>query len=311
MSSDLKKKALIPLIELAKRFLWSDQSTRKILQDNQINIIPANFYSQIPTIDEINSSFEYAQQDSEIYNKDIFNKKIIKDFIVSLYEYSEEFNPPLENDTTMQDHFFWKNSLFSYSDAMAYYCIIRKFKPDHILEIGSGYSTLIANQALKKNGKGRLTLIEPFPKKFLIKLDCVDKIIEHRIQDIPLEEAVNLVQQSDIWFIDSTHTVKIGSDCLYIYLKIMPQVTKDIIVHSHDIFLPFGMPKNWALEKHIYWTEQYLLYAYILDNPKIEVLYGSAYASQKLPDVIKNLMNGKYPGGGGSMYYRLKGNLKT
>ena len=78
----------------------------------------------------------------------------------------------------------------------------------------------------------------------------------------------------------------------------MPQITTDIIVHSHDIFLPFGMPKNWALEKHIYWTEQYLLYAYILDNPKVEVLYGSAYASQKLPDVIKNLMNDKYPGGG-------------
>jgi len=135
----------------------------------------------------------------------------------------------------------------------------------------------------------------------------VDHIIESFVQHIEVSDLVNLVESSDIWFIDSTHTVKIGSDCLYIYLKVMPEITKDIMVHSHDVFLPFGMPMKRALDKHIYWTEQYLLYAYILDNPKVEVLFGSAYASRILPNTLNKLMLNKYPGGGGSIWYKLNG----
>ena len=190
---------------------------------------------------------------------------------------------------------------------MSYYCVIRHLKPDCILEIGSGYSTLVADQALKKNGQGKLVLIEPDPKDFLIKLESVDKIIKSFVQDISVKDLLDLIEKCQIWFIDSTHTVKVGSDCLYLYLKIMPEIRKDITVHTHDIYLPFGIPKKKVLEQHIYWTEQYLLYAYMLDNPKIEVLFGSAYAQKKLPDLLKSLMRNKYPGGGGSLWYQLKG----
>ena len=71
------------------------------------------------------------------------------------------------------------------------------------------------------------------------------------------------------------------------------------------MFLPFGLPKQWALNRQVYWTEQYLLYAYMLDNPKVEVLFGSAYVNNVMPDAMRALMEGKYPGGGGSLWYRL------
>jgi len=305
MDSDISEKELKTLIRLAKKILWSDSKARKILQDNKVNIIPANFYSDIPLIDEVNASFEYREADSEIYNSGVFNKKNISGFIDEICGYSCEFTPPLEGDRENPSGFFWGNPAFSYSDAMAYYCVIRHFKPERILEIGSGFSTLVANQALVKNGKGKLTLIEPYPRKFLDNLECVETIIESFVQDIPVAEMVGLVESADIWFIDSTHTVKVGSDCLYIYLLIMPQISKDIIIHSHDIHLPYGLPKNQVLDKHIYWTEQYLLYAYMLDNPKIDILFSSAYANKSLPDSLDNLMGGKYPRGGASIWYKL------
>lgn len=305
MKSQLSKKELKTLIDLAKKVLWSDVGTRKILQDNKVNIVPANFYSDIPLIDEVNKSFEYREEGSEVYNSEIFNKNYLKGFIEKLYGYSEEFNPQTEGNREDPDGFFWGNPAFSYSDAMSYYCIIRHFKPDHILEIGSGFSTLVANEALMKNGKGKLTLIEPYPKNFLRKLDCVDTVIESFVQDIPVTELIELIESSDIWFIDSTHTVKVGSDCLYLYLLVMPEISKDIIIHSHDIHLPYGLPKKQVLEKHIYWTEQYLLYAYMLDNPKIDVLFSSAYANKELPDSLNQLMQGKYPKGGASIWYKL------
>ena len=307
MNNNLTEKEFNTLIALSKKVLWSDPKIRKKIQEHKVNIIPANFYSNIPLVQDIENSFEYQDSNLEVYNSKIFNRETIGNFIEKICVYADEFSPPLESDPENATRFFWKNPAFSFSDAMSYYCVIRHLKPDSILEIGSGYSTIVADQALKKNGQGKLILIEPYPKDFLIQLDSVDKIIKSFVQDIPVRDLVALIENCQIWFIDSTHTVKVGSDCLYLYLKVMPEICQDILVHSHDIYLPFAFPKKSVLEKHIYWTEQYLLYAYMLDNPKIEVLFGSAYASKKLPDLLKRFMGNKYPGGGGSLWYQLKG----
>ena len=292
-------------IRTLKGLLYAPVEVQRKLQAQGVNVIPATFYSNIPTVTEIENSFEY-HSDAEIYNAGIFDRKRIGKFVArKLSRYSREFCPPMEGDRENPSGFFWKAPAFSHSDAMAYYCMIRHVKPMQVLEVGSGFSTLIADEALKRNGRGQLVLIEPFPKDFLRRLDTVDRIIESRAQDIPVGEFVRLVEASGIWFIDSTHTVKTGSDCLYLYLKVMPEVRSEVVVHSHDIFLPFGMPRKWALARQIYWTEQYLLYAYMLENPKVEVLFGSKYVNEVLPDTMSLLMDGKWTGGGGSLWYRL------
>ena len=125
------------------------------------------------------------------------------------------------------------------------------------------------------------------------------------MQTFPEDELIELVDSSQIWFIDSTHTVKCGSDCLYLYLKIMPRLRQSVLCHSHDVFLPYAMPETLALNKHVYWTEQYLLLAYLLDNPKAEVLAGSCFLQRQLPELSALLMGGKYRSGGGSLWYRL------
>ncbi len=297
-------------IQKVKGKLWTSVEERRRMQQQGVNIIPANFYSNIPSIDDVENSFEYANTKSDgVYNASgIFNHEKMTEFIEEFSIYSSEFSPPIEaGGDSRKNQFFWKNPAFSYSDAMAYYCMIRHFKPDRIMEIGSGYSTLVADEALSRNGKGKLMLIEPFPKEFLHEIKSVENIIQKFVQEIDLAEMISLVESCDMWFIDSTHTVKIGSDCLYIYLKIMPEIKKDIVVHVHDIFLPFPPPKTWPLDHHIYWTEQYLLYAYMLDNPKIEMLFGSAYAHNCLPEATEKLMKGKYPSGGGSVWFKLMG----
>lgn len=307
MSDVLTEEELSTLISLAGRVLYATPEFKKKLQEHDINIVPANFYSQIPSVDEINNSFEYKDDGNEIYNSEIFKRKNIQDFMEQIGVYAEEFSPPMEGSLDDPKGYFWKNPAFSFFDAMSYYCVLRHYKPLHVLEVGSGFSTLVADAAIKKNNKGRLTLIEPYPMAFLSKLDSVDTIIESFVQDIPVPELVTLVESADIWFIDSTHTVKVGSDCLYLYLKIMPEISKDIIVHTHDIYLPFGSNKKMVLEKQIFWTEQYLLYAYMLDNPKIEVLFGGVYVNRVLPEVAEKFMAGKSDAKGASLWYKLNG----
>lgn len=306
MTESLTKQEMKTLIELCKKVLWSDYKVRQKIQEHKINITPANFYSDVPLVDDILNSFEYQKINEEVYNSRIFDKGNVQDFIKNILSYADEFNPQVDKGN--ENSFYWKNPAFSYADAMAYYCIIRHYKPNKILEIGSGFSTIVANEALLKNNNGGgLILIEPYPKDFLYNLEAVEQIIKKFVQDIPSDELISLIETVDIWFIDSTHTVKIGSDCLYIYLKIMPEIKKNILVHTHDVYLPFGMPQKKALDLHIYWTEQYLLYAYMLDNPKIKVLFGSFYAKKCLSEYSQKLMNGKYGDGGGSIWYELNG----
>ena len=69
--------------------------------------------------------------------------------------YTDEIKsiPKNENLKNNYDSFKFNNGSFLAGDADFLYSIIRKFKPRKIIEIGSGYSTIIANKACKKNNK--------------------------------------------------------------------------------------------------------------------------------------------------------------
>lgn len=312
--TDLSPAEFRTLVALAKRALWASPELRKGLQSHGVNITPANFYSNIPLVSDIESSFEYEQEAAGIAPYDstgLFDRQGIANFIGSIAMFADAFDPPLEGDPGHPEGFFWKNPAFSYMDAMLYYCILRATRPQRVLEIGSGFSTLVADQALRDNGVGELVIIEPYPKGFLRALPSVSRLIEKPVQAIPAGELIALVESCQVWFIDSTHTVKTGSDCLSIYLKIMPQIRSSVLCHSHDVYLPYAMPAALALRKHVYWTEQYLLLAYLLDNPKAQVLAGSCYLQRQLPKLSADLMRGRYKDGGGSLWYRIDGSTNN
>jgi hypothetical protein len=297
------------LVRLARKAMWAGPEVHGLLQEAGIHVSPANFYASIPQVRDIAASFEYRPDQlgrgGPYACSGLFDRARIAGFLADIGRYAHEFDPPLEGDVAAPAGFFWKNPAFSFLDAMVYYCVLRAMRPERVVEVGSGFSTLVADQALRANGHGELVVVEPYPKAFLRQLPTVHRLIETPVQDIPEAELVDLVNACQVWFIDSTHTVKCGSDCLYLYLKVMPRVTAPVLCHSHDIYLPYAMPAALAIERNIFWTEQYLLLAYLLDNPKAEVVLGNAYLQQHLPDEAAALMDGRYPVGGASLWYRL------
>lgn len=60
--------------------MWSDYKVRQKIQEHKINITPANFYSDIPLVDDILNSFEYQKTNEEVYNSRIFDKRNIEKF---------------------------------------------------------------------------------------------------------------------------------------------------------------------------------------------------------------------------------------
>lgn len=275
---------------------------RKRLQQLGATIVPNNFYSEIPDLESIDKSFAEGWDESFDY---IFEHDKLAEFLEQkLFPFSHELDPPLE--PTRPGEFAWKNPAFSYSDAMAYYCFIRYAKPRTIVEVGCGWSTLIADLAIRRNGGGQLICIDPSPKEFVHSIASVKSIEMVEAQRLGLGFFNDLLQNGDIFFIDSTHTVKHNSDCLHIYLKILPNITSSIFVQVHDIMLPRSFPAHW-LRRHIYWTEQYLVMAYLVDNFRSSVLYGSRYHYDRNIAQLTGFMHRRFAPGGGSLWFSQNG----
>src|SRR5436309_6462906 len=160
-------------------------------------------------------------------------------------------------------------------DALVAYCMVRQFQRRLIIETGSGLSSLLLAQAAAKNNGATLICIEPFPQKFLKEgFPGLRSLIEKKAQDIDLEFFSQL-ESGDILFIDSSHTVKIGGDVNYLFLEVLPRLKPGVIVHVHDIFLPFDYRRDWVMDEFHFWSEQYLLQAFLSFNAEFEVLMRS------------------------------------
>jgi hypothetical protein len=278
---------------------------REHMEKNGVTLLPVDQYSPVPLLGDLADTFEGdGEKRLPVYGH-IFDRELVREYINGMADFAAEFEPPRAGDIEKCTGFYWDNPLFSFCDAMAYYCLIRMRKPRRIVEIGSGFSTFVASAAIEKNGFGEIVCIEPFPRPFLASIPHVTQLIEKKIQSITPSEFHKFLEPASILFIDSTHTVKIGSDCLYIYLILMPSVTNNLLVHSHDIYLPFGMLTEFSRDYQIHWNEQYLLYAYLVGNNRSRVIYGSYYAYHYLPEELTALMSGKYPIGGASIWYEI------
>lgn len=295
------------LLAALQQLLWAKQEERRVFEDAGVKVLPCNFYSSVPSIAEIENSFEYSSDLPPYADSSIFGlPETSRDLLELLTGYSSEFQPAEEGSEELPVGYFWGNSQFSYSDAMSYYALLRHLKPNRVIEIGAGFSTLVALDAISKNGMGEIICVEPFPKAFL---EQSDKIILEKVsaQELTVEWLNRKLNDGDFLFIDSTHTVKTGSDCLHIYLRLLPYLKRDIYVHVHDVFLPYGLPKNWLMDHHIYWTEQYLLLALLLDNPKVEFLFGSRYHQWANEELLRKFMHGRATPRGGSFWFRYVG----
>ena len=78
-------------------------------------------------------------------------------------------------------------------------------------------------------------------------------------------------------FVDSTHVCKIASDVNYVLFEILPRLKPGVVVHFHDIFLPQDYPREWVVDHHLFWNEQYLILAFLLFNNAFEVLFSARY----------------------------------
>ena len=171
--------------------------------------------------------------------------------------------------------FYYDNPSLRPGDAEYLYSMVRNFEPSRIIEIGSGYSTLMVQKAI---GDIRLLnpdytiehiCIEPYEMPWLEKTGV--RVIRELVEDLKLDFFKSL-GENDILFIDSSHMVRPQGDVLFEFLQILPVLQKGVIIHVHDIYSPRDYPKELLVDDVMFWNEQYILEAFLTCNPSFEII---------------------------------------
>lgn len=277
-------------VRLARRIIGSNK-VFSLFQRLGYHVTPNHFYYPIPDTTKLNDALWLKH--SELVGININESKQLE--LMSLFEasFKNEYERFPRSKTDTPYDFYLGSGAFESVDAEVLYCMIRHFKPVRICEIGSGFTTYLSAQAVLQNTledsrhKCELVAIEPYPNETLkAGFPGLSKLIAREVQDVPLSEFKKL-EENDILFIDSSHVLRIGNDVQYEHLDILPGLSKGVLVHIHDIFLPAEYPKRWVKERRRFWTEQYLLQAFLSFNDSFEVLWAGSYMHLNHPEKLE------------------------
>jgi hypothetical protein len=199
--------------------------------------------------------------------------------LLNTFNYNEEILH-LANLEKSKFNFTFNNETFLSGDAETAYNIVRHFKPNRIIEVGCGNSTLILQHAISMNIEDgnnyscNHVCIEPYHYDHLAEMNV--EFLKSRIEDIDIEYFKSL-QKNDILFIDSSHMIRPQGDVLLEYLEILPILNSGVIVHIHDIFSPRDYLDEWIKDGVLFWNEQYLLEAFLMFNSEYKIICANNY----------------------------------
>lgn len=274
------------LRSLKKQGIQFFPRSRNLLLD--LGVFPVHDHYHEPTFDHRNPKSDFSA-DRHLPGIDL-NIDSQLTFLQNLTFEQELEGIPFQKSG--DGEFYFKNNGYEPGDAEYWYQIIRFLKPKNIIEIGSGFSTLIAVKALKQNRAENPDYvcnhicIESFEAPWLEQQGIA--VERKMVEDLDLSFFQQL-GENDILFIDSTHIIKPEGDVLYEYLQILPTLQKGVFVHIHDIFTPKNYLEGWLKENVFFWNEQYLLEAFLTENMHWEVIGGLNYLQHNHHEDLKRV----------------------
>lgn len=184
------------------------------------------------------------------------------------------------------------NEYFTSPDAEVLYAIVQLCKPHRIIEVGSGNSTLLSRQAITDAGlTTRMVSIDPHPRREIARYS--DEVFTERVENLrDLKPFLDLTE-GDILFIDSSHEVKVGNDVLFLLFQVLPSLQPGVVIHIHDIFLPYEYPRRWLVEEKWGWAEQYLVHAFLQGSTQYDVLWAGHYFQANIRDFNNRFLHGR------------------
>ena len=154
-----------------------------------------------------------------------------------------------------------------------------------------------------------IVCIEPFPARLYTALppgevSCVF-VRAQQVQEVPLTVFEELGPR-DILFIDSSHVARVGSDLVFLLLRVLPRLRPGVLIHFHDIFYPASYPVSWIRAGRA-WNESLFFTCGAGDGPNSRVRAFNPFAAAQFPEVFRDAAPGFLENPGGSIWIEKTG----
>lgn len=268
-----------------KRLLWhaNDLASRIGLF-----ILPNHYYTPIADIRELARTRRFWAKPAPMHGVDMDVTSQVEWLRAGIAPYEPQFRGNRPYKEGVQKGL---GPGYGYIEAQCLYGALRHVKPKRVIEVGSGVSTGCILKASQDNAsmdgllEAQITCIEPYPRPALMSLPV--NVIQSPVESLD-PGLFDQLEAGDFLFIDSSHAVRPGGDVLYLYLIILPRLKPGIVVHIHDVYLPYLYQRD-LLSSLFQWTETALLLALLTNNPKLKVLASLSYLHYEAPDALREV----------------------
>ena len=180
-----------------------------------------------------------------------------------------------------------------------FYGYLRSRKPSKIVQVGCGVSTAVAVLAAadEPEYQPQIVCVEPYPTDILQQFDREGKIqlLPEMAQTVALETFTDLAA-GDLLFVDSTHTLKPGSEVPILIGEVLPRLCPGVCAHFHDIAFPYNYNPFVLDNRLFYHRETTMLYGYMVNNPTIAVEMSLSMMQFSELDAMRALLPNFSPG---------------
>jgi hypothetical protein len=238
-----------------------------------VDILPRHFYSEVPDIKELKRRGDWKSPRTMIGVHGV-NADEPFEFLESCC--TSGLRTHLERNDLFRDACRANGGPgFGPVDADFLFCFIHAVRPQKIVQVGCGVSTAVMLNAAKASTDYRpeIVCIEPFPSDFLQAAHRTGEIclVEEKAQSVPLELLTDLGEEG-LLFVDSTHTVKPGSDVNRLVFEVLPRLDPGSWVHFHDVYFPYDYQRGILDDELFFSNETALLHAFMINNNKYRIM---------------------------------------
>ena len=253
-----------------------------------VHVTPVHHYSSLPNIAELRNSMDEWRYPSELPGILVDLDAQAENLKTMVAPFEPEFRGNAMYKRAVAEQY---GPGYGPIEAQALHGFLRHNKPRHIIEVGSGVSTFCTLEAISKNRdetgeKCSMMCIEPYPYDWLKGSPDVT-LMPQRVQAVDVS-VYNQLESGDLLFIDSSHTVKPGSDVNHIILEVFPRLKPGVFVHVHDIYFPYDFGRA-TLNTFLHWSETSLLRAFLTQNDHVEIVFSLSHLFYERQDVMKRV----------------------
>lgn len=255
-------------------------------QRTGIDVLPRHYYSSIPNIRELSRTTEWRTPHTfvGVLGSDINDQAR---FLTAC------FSAPVRSRLEGRSLFYEacaQNGTIGYGpiEAEILYAFAVTHQPRKVVQVGAGVSTAILLSAASDfNFSLEIICIDPFPTPFLVSAAADGKItlVQRPAQDVDLDVLTN-IGPGGLLFIDSTHTVRPGSEVNRLILEVLPRLQSGSYVHFHDITFPFDYPPDLLRSRFFFWEESALLLAFLTGNPGVSIAVSTSMLHHGMPQAL-------------------------